>query len=195
MAGNKARRRMSSKSQIPRIPPAEAWSILHECEQVLDDSRKLIANLCSAGIAELFGRLDDKMLQLAIQPDSWGERTRARLMSDIAPALREPSNGGSTLRIEEIAQVTNAVMPCFLLELGRRKQHIRVEFPLNPADPNASLGISVGPSHPMHSIGADRLPQLVNAAGEALVGLCYFGDEESRKRIEAELSGKTTPAG
>ena len=73
------------------------------------------------------------MLQLAIQPDSWGERIRARLMSELAPALRLPSDGGSTLSTEEIVQVTNAVVPCFLLELGRRKQHIQVEFPLNPA--------------------------------------------------------------
>lgn len=104
-------------------------------KKILPGSYKFVVDgFCTA--TEQFGnsrRLDDKVLQLAIQPDSWGERTRARLMSELAPALRLPSDGGSTLSTEEIVQVTNAVVPCFLLELGRRKQHIQVEFPLNPA--------------------------------------------------------------
>jgi hypothetical protein len=47
-------------------------------------------NLRTAGIAELFGRFDDRLLQLAIQPDSWGERTRARLMSDLPRRFARP---------------------------------------------------------------------------------------------------------
>jgi hypothetical protein len=109
-------------------------------------------------------------------------------MSDLAPALRTPSNGGSTLSVAEIAQVTNAVMPCLLLELGRRKQHIEVEFPLNPAARTACFRLSVGPPGPMHSLTTDRLLRLVNDAGEALVGLCYFGDHESRKRVLTQLT-------
>jgi hypothetical protein len=40
----------------------------------------------------------------------------------------------------------------------------------------------------MHSLTTDRLLRLVNDAGEALVGLCYFGDQESRERIETQLN-------
>ena len=188
MTSAKARCRIPANQQIPRIRPAEASEILTRCEQILVDSRELMANLRTAGIAELFARFDDRLLQLAIQPDSWGERTRARLMSDLAPALRTPSNGGSTLSVAEIAQVINAVMPCFLLELGRRKQHIEVEFPLNPAERTACFRLSVDPSDPMHSLTTDRLLWLVNNAGEALVGLCYFGDHESGKRVLTQLT-------
>jgi hypothetical protein len=176
------------KPQIPRIPAAEASAIFHRCEHILEDSRDLLENLRNAGITELFARFDDSVLQLAIQPDSWGERTRARLMSDLAPALCAESGGGSTISIENIVQVTNAVMPCFLLELGRRKQHIQVEFPMNPSEPTASFDFSVGPTSPMHSVTAGRLLRLVNDAGETLVGLCYFGDRQSRELIETQLT-------
>ncbi|HEY6373760.1 MAG TPA: hypothetical protein VIX37_24525 [Candidatus Sulfotelmatobacter sp.] len=185
MAGSKARNRIP---QIPRIPEAEASAIFNRCEHILEDSHELLANLHSAGIAELFARLDDLTLRLVIQPDSWGERTRARLMSDLTPALCAESGSGSTISIESIVQVTNVVMPCLLLELGRRKEHIQVEFPLNPSDPTASFRFSVGPASPMHSLTTDRLLRLVNDAGEALVGLCYFGDQESRERIETQLN-------
>jgi hypothetical protein len=188
MAGSKARSRIPQKPQIPRISAAEASAIFTRCEHILEGSHELLENLRNAGIAELFARLDDLKLQLAIQPDSWGERTRGRLMSDLAPALCAESGSGSTISIENIVQVTNAVMPCFLPELGRRKQHIQVEFPLNPSKPTASFGFSVGPASPMHSLTTDRLLRLVNDAGEALVGLCYFGDQESRERIETQLN-------
>jgi hypothetical protein len=79
-------------------------------------------------------------------------------------------------------------MPCFLLELGRREKHIQVEFPLTPSEPTASFGFSVGPASAMHSLTTDWLLRLVNDAGEALVGLCYFGDQESRERIETQLN-------
>jgi hypothetical protein len=109
-------------------------------------------------------------------------------MSDLAPALCAESGGGSTISIGNMVQVTNAVMPCFLLELGRRKQHIQVEFPMNPFEPTASFDFSVGPKSPMHSLTTDRLLRLVNDAGEALVGICYFGDRESRELIETQLN-------
>lgn len=188
MAGSKPRRRMMrSKPQIPRIPPAEASRILQRCEHILDKSRELLANLRTAGIAELFARLDDAVLQLAIQSDSWGERTRARLMSDLAPALSTTVSPGTALNIDEIVQVTNAVTPCLLLELGRRKGHIQVDFPRNPAERNARFSLSVSSSGPMRPIGADRIFRVVDKAGEALVGLCYFGDPESRDIVEAQL--------
>ena len=188
MAGSKARSRIPQKPQIPRIPAAEASAIFKRCEHILEGSHEILENLRNVGIAELFARLDDLTLQLAIQPDSWGERTRARLMSDLAQALCAEPGSGSTINIENIVQVTNVVMPCFLLELGRRKQHIQVEFPLNPSERTACFGFSVGPASPMHSLTRNRLLGLVNDAGEALVGLCYFGDQESRELIEGQLT-------
>ena len=96
-------------------------------------------------------------------------------MSEIAPALGGEPITGWNVSIEHIIQVTNVVMPCLLLEIGRRKQYIQVEFPLNPAASDACFRLSIGPSQPTHSINSDRLPQLVKETGEALVGLCYFG--------------------
>lgn len=178
---------MRSKPQIPRIPPAEASRILQRCEHILDKSRELLANLRTAGIAELFARLDDAVLELTIQPDAWGERIRARLMSDLVPALCTTLSPGSALNIDEIVQVTNAVTPCLLLELGRRKGHIQVEFPRNPAERNARFSLSVSSSGPVRRIGADQILRVVDEADEALVGLCYFGDRESRDIMEAQL--------
>ncbi len=126
MASRKAERRLRAKPCIPRIPPSDASVILARCEQILEGSRELLANLRSVGVAELFARLDDSVLQLAIQPDCWGERTRARLMSDLAPALCATLNPGSDPNVEDMVRVTNAIIPCLLLELGRRKGHIQV---------------------------------------------------------------------
>lgn len=187
MASRKAQRRLRSKPRIPRIPPSDASVILARCEQILEGSRELLANLRSVGVSELFARLDDSVLELAIQPDSWGERTRARLMSDLAPALCATTSAGSALIVEEVVQVTNAVTPCLLLELGRRKGHIQVEFPRNPSEQNACFGLSVSPSSPMRPVATDRIFRIAVQAGEALVGLCYFGDKESRDIVEAQL--------
>ena len=90
MAGRKAAKPVRSKPRIPRIRPADASRIRERCENILEGSRELLVNLRSVGIAELFARLDDSVLQLAIQPDSWGERTRSRLMSDLVPAHARP---------------------------------------------------------------------------------------------------------
>lgn len=197
MAGRKAARRVRSKPKIPRILPSDASAILKRCEQILEGSRELLGNLPNLGIAELFSRLDDSVLELAIQPDSWGERTRARLMSDLAPALcatmrpgsARPGSArlGSALNVEDVVRVTNVVMPCLLLELGRRKGYIQVEFPLNPAEQNASFRLSVSPSLPARTLTADKMSKVFDEVGEPLVGLCYFGDNESRDIVEAQL--------
>ena len=188
MAGRKAERHVRSKPQIPRILPSNASVILERCDHILKDSGALLKDLSNVGIAELFTRLDDPLLQLAIQPDSWGERTRARLMSDLVPALSTTMSPGSALNIEDVVRITNAVTPCLLLELGRRKGHIQVEFPLDPSEHNASFGLSVSPTGPMRRVTTDRISRIVEQAGEALVGLCYFGDTESREIVEALLT-------
>ena len=187
MAARKAAKPVRPKPRIPRIRPADASKILERCENILKGSRELLANLRTAGIAELFARLDDSVLQLAIQPDSWGERTRARLMSDLAPALCVTMSPGSALNIDDVVRVANAVIPCLLLELGRRKGHIQVEFPRNPSEHSACFRFSVSPSGPMRPVMRDRIFQIVDEAGEALVGLCYFGDNQSRDIVEAQL--------
>jgi hypothetical protein len=91
-------------------------------------------------------------------------------------------------------QVSNVVVPCFLLELGRRRQHIEIEFPSDPCDSAARFGLRAGPSCPIHSISSEQLLRLVAEAGEELVGLCYFGDQRSRENIAARpaLKGSTT---
>ena len=187
MAGRKAAKPLRPKPQIPRIRPADASHILERCENILEGSRELLASLGSAGIRELFARLDDSVLQLALQPDPWGERTRARLMSDLAPALSVTMSSGSAPNIDDVVRVTNAVIPCLLLELGRRKGHIQVEFPRNPSEHSACFRFSVSPSGPMRPVTRDRIIQIVDEAGDALVGLCYFGDNQSREIVEALL--------
>src|SRR5207253_8819120 len=97
MAGRKGERRVRSKRRIPHIPPSDASVILERCEQILAGSRELLANLRSVGIAELFACLDDPVFQLATQPAPWGARTRARLRSDLAPALSAPPSPAPAL--------------------------------------------------------------------------------------------------
>src|ERR1700688_328250 len=45
-----------------------------------------------------------------------------------------------------------------------------------------------GRPNPIHSITSEQLARLVAQTGEELVGLCYFGDQQSRERIEAQLA-------
>ncbi len=87
-------------------------------------------------------------------------------------------------------RVSNVVVPCFLLELGRRRHHIEIEFPVDPCDSGARFGLRAGPSGPIHSISSEQLVRLVAEAGEELVGLCYFGDQRSRENIETRLALK-----
>jgi len=142
------------------------------------------------GFARFLAPLHEQSLELAMQPDSWGERTRARLIAEVFASLRGiPAERAS---VEEIAHVSNVVVPCFLLELGRRRRHVEIEFPVDPCDSAARLGLRVGPSSPNHSISSDELIRLVAEAGEELVGLCYFGDLQSREGIERWL-GRTRP--
>lgn len=194
MPDHRIRNRRPERQSVPRIPPKEAAKIFKQCESFLADSSEVLTHLREAGFGQLLAQLDETILRLAIQPDSWGERTRARLMSEIAAALRGTPADRHALTVEDIVSVSNIVTPCFLLELGRRKQHLQIEFPSDPADPSARFRVSVGASHPIHSMNTDQLRALVTRAGEELVGLCYFGDRESRERIEAELSLTTLPA-
>ena len=180
--GNRGRNRQ----KIPRIGPEEAARVFAQCERLLDGSPVFVENLRQAGFACFLAPLHDQILELAMQPDSWGERTRARLIAELFAGLR--GIPAEDARVEEIVQVSNVVVPCFLLELGRRRQHVEIEFPNNPCDSNARFGVRVGPSSPIYSISGEQLAKLAAEAGEELVGLCYFGDQRSREHIEAQLT-------
>lgn len=182
----RARNRKRDKQKIPHIERKNATRILGQLTQSLDGCGDAVAGLRMAGFAHFLTRLEDPVLELAVQPDSWGERVRARLVSIIMGELRGIPAESAT--IEEIVAVSNVVLPCFLLELGRRKQHIAVEFPTDPCYPGARFGLRVGPSQPMHSVTSEQLRRLVTEIGEELVGLCYFGDQQSRDIVEAQLN-------
>jgi len=186
--GNRGRNRQ----KIPRIAPEEAARVFTQCERLLNSPAVLFENVRQAGFARFLAPLHEQILELAVQPDSWGERTRARLISEVFTGLKGiPAEEAS---VEEIAQVANVVGPCFLLEIGRRRQHIEIEFPSDPCDSAARFGLRAGPSCPVYSINSEQLARLVAEAGEELVGLCYFGDQRSREHIEAQLTlkGSTT---
>jgi hypothetical protein len=186
--GNRGRNRQ----KIPRIGPKEAALVFAQCERLLDGSPVFVENLRQAGFARFLAPLHEQILELAVQPDSWGERTRARLISEVFSGLR--GIPVEDARVEEIVRVSNVVVPCFLLELGRRRQHIEIDFPNDPCDSDARFGLRAGPSCPIHSISSEQLVRLVAEAGEELVGLCYFGDQPSREHIESHLAlkGSTT---
>jgi hypothetical protein len=140
------------------------------------------------GIVELLRQLNDSMLQLAIQPDDSGERTRARLMSAIVPALCSED----VPSIEDFVRITNLMLPCLLLELGRRKGHIEVDFPANPTAPDARFKLSLGGAN-FHTLNATQIVDLVASVGAELAGVCYFGDELNRRRVEESLGGRPAP--
>src|SRR5579859_3587319 len=180
--------RRRDRQKIPRIGPEEAARVFAQCEHLLDRSPVFVENLRQVGFARFLAPLHEDILKLAVQPDSWGERTRARLISELFAGLKGiPAEDAP---VEEIVRVSNVVVPCFLLELGRRRQHIEIKFPDNPCDSGARFEFRTGPSRPLYSIDSDQLVRLVAEAGEELVGLCYFGDQPSRERIESQLAPK-----
>src|SRR5258708_4033414 len=129
MPDSKSRARKAGGQRVPRIAGRQAAKILEECDNLLRHSNDLLSNLRRIGFGALLNALSQDILQLALQPDSWGERLRARLMSDIAPALQGDMSQQHAVNIDDIAHCSNIVMPCFLLELGRRNRHIQIEFP------------------------------------------------------------------
>jgi hypothetical protein len=172
--------------KIPRIGPEEAARVFAQCEHLLDSSPVFVENLRQVGFARFMAPLHEDILKLAVQPDSWGERTRARLISELFAGLK--GIPAEDARVEEVVQFSNVVVPCFLLELGRRGQQIEIEFPNDPCDSAARFALRAGPFYPVHSVNSEQLVRLVAEAGEELVGLCYFGDQRSREHIETQLT-------
>jgi hypothetical protein len=178
------------KQRIPRIAGRQAAQTFEECDKLLTQSSDLLSNLRRLGFGFLLNALSEDVLRLALQPDSWGERLRARLMSDIAPALQGDVSGQHAISVDDITYCANIVMPCCLLELGRRKEYLQIEFPSDPTDSSARFKLRAGKSYPVHSINNEQVVRLASSVGDDLVGLCYFGDQLSRDRIEAELSAQ-----
>jgi hypothetical protein len=195
MADHTLRTRHRERQRIPRIPEKEASRIFEQCERLLANPNDLVKDLREEnGFACFLSQLEEAVLLLALQPDSWGERTKACLISFIVSLLTQSIDDGSELEIEHLVRISNIVLPCLLLEVGRRRQHVQVDFPANPLVPSACFRICLGSSNPVHSITHEQLQALVSQRGEELVGLCYFGDHGSRMRIEADLTRKTLPA-
>ena len=187
MRTSKGRVSESAKQRIPRISPKKAEEILGHCDQAFRDSREILANLSRIGFGQLLAVLSDDILRLAVQPDTWGERMRARLLMDIAPALQGDVDGKLGVSVEDIAHCASIVMPCLLLELGRRLGHIEIEFPADPTNSEARFKFCAGSGRPFHSIDNQQLLFISSRYGPNLVGLCYFGDQDSRLLIERTL--------
>jgi hypothetical protein len=179
-AGNRRRH----EQRIPRIKAKDAARIFAHLEHLLESSSAL--GLRTDDFARFLSQLEEPILELAVQPDSWGERTRACLISAIMVALRGIS--AESASVEEIVDLSNSVMPCFLLELGRRKRHIEVDFPKDPYDAGSRFQLRLGSDHARHTVTNEQLLRLVTEFGEELVGLCYFGDQQSRECIDAEIN-------
>lgn len=184
--GNRGR----DRQKIPRIEAEEAELIYARCDQLVESPGGPLGSLRTIGFGKFLSQVEEQILRLAVQPDSWGERTRARLISEILTGLTSVPAAASP--VEEIAQISNVLIPCFLLELGRRNHHVQMEFPRDPCQSDARFAMRTGITHPTHTLTKQQLIHLVTEAGEELVGLCYFGDQESRAAIETRLAFKDT---
>lgn len=185
MDNHKHKQRDSRK--ILRIPEKRAAAVLDEFERSLNELRGLLDELWNVGIATLLAALKDDVIYLALQPDSWGERTKARLISEIAPALQPAASGLGNINAQYITECVNILATCLLLELGRRQHLINIEFPADPMRPSSRFRIRVSPAFPFHTVGNRDLIDLVSKRGSDLVGVCYFGDPECRNRVEHHL--------
>ena len=97
------------RQRVPRVRGEEAARIFAQCEQLLENSSVFVENLRQVGFARFLAPLNEQILELAVQPDSWGERTRARLISYVFAGLRGLPAEAAT--VEEIVQVSNVVVP------------------------------------------------------------------------------------
>jgi len=81
MPDDTTRSRGRNRQKIPRIGSEDAARVFEQCQRLLDGSPDLIENLRRDGFARFLAPLHEQILELAMQPDSWGERTRARLIA------------------------------------------------------------------------------------------------------------------
>lgn len=173
----------TSRKKIPRIDATKAAEILAHCDRKLESLQPLLWDGKRLAFRDFLAALGEDVLKLACQPGSWGERMRARIMTDLAPAFGQLHE----LTLERVAHCSSIITACFLLELGRRLGNLEAEFPNDPADEFARFNIRVGNETPVHKIGNEQLLLLTSRCGPALVSLCYFGESGSRQMIEQEL--------
>src|SRR5882724_2356134 len=137
MPDGQNRARKASGKKVRRIVGRQAAKVMTDCDDMLLHSTDLLANLPRLGFAAFLRSMTEDMLRLATQPDPQGDRLRARLMSDLVPALQGDMSKNHVVSVDDIVYLTNIVTPCLLLELGRRKGHIEIEFPRDPTDSSA----------------------------------------------------------
>ena len=105
MPDNRTRSRGRNRQKIPRIGSKEAARVFAQCEHLLNNSPVFAENMRQVGFARFLAPLHEQILELAVQPDSWGERTRARLIAEVFAGLRGNSSrtgkcGGNRARLK-----------------------------------------------------------------------------------------------
>src|SRR5215472_7555913 len=173
------------------ILDAEAALVMDRCCELFTQLRVLSKDFRHIAFAELLVRLDEKILRLAVQPDSLGERARACVVFGLTRLWR---NDASEISVDEMVEIANIVVPCIAFELGRRRGHIQIEFPRDPLEQSAVFRFGVGPSSPLQPLSRAQLFRLASLAAQALIDLCNHGDARSRMRIRAHVRriGNTT---
>jgi hypothetical protein len=192
MPNKETRGSRRARQIVPRIQPSEAAKLLDDCETLLSQwNRQSTGRHSQCSFRGLVESLDERVLMLALQPDSWGERARARITSAIAIRLLGDPAREYEATDQEFLSAINIIMPCLLLELGGRRHHIQVDFPANPIEVSAKVRLGFSKASAGYSISNRQLLLLAAHCGPQLVGLCFFGDETSRKRIESALNDRS----
>jgi hypothetical protein len=60
-----------NRQKVPRIGSKEAARVFAQCDQLLDSSTVFVENLQQMGFASFLAPLNEQILELAVQPDSW----------------------------------------------------------------------------------------------------------------------------
>jgi hypothetical protein len=192
MPNKETRGSRRARQMIPRIQPREAAKLLDDCETVLSQwNRQSTGRHGQCFFKGLVESLDERVLMLALQPDSWGERARARITSAIATHLLGDATQEYKATDQEFLCAVNIIMPCLLLELGGRRHHIHVDFPANPIEASAKVRLGFCKASAVYSITNRQLLRLAAHCGPQLVGVCFFGDKRSRHRIESALNDRS----
>lgn len=58
------------------IEAKEAARVFAQCEHLLDSSSVFVENLRQLGFARFLAPRNEQILELAVQPDSWGEHNQ-----------------------------------------------------------------------------------------------------------------------
>jgi hypothetical protein len=142
--GNRGRNRQ----KIPRIGPKEAALVFARCEHLLDSSTVFVENLRQAGFARFLAPPHEQILELAVQPDSWGERTRARLISEVLSGLK--GIPAEDARLEEMCRSRMLWFPVSFSNWDAEDNTLTSNFLTIPVIPPHTLRFA--PGRPIRSI-------------------------------------------